>query len=220
MDTAAPKYVGTLFLAAMFAAIAGNLLLLPIIGETDYLRAVLDKALTVRIAGLLMLLNSIFVAAIGVLMYPTLSQRSTFIALGYVVSRAIESVVLIFGIVSLMSLLYFAEQYAKDDVENPSYILTLGKSAIDSNWYSYNIAMIVLGVGSLTFCYVLYTAKLVPKTLSLLGFFGYFVLAATSTLAILGFEIGLLVTLPVFLFEVIFGVWLIAKGFSSTSLFT
>lgn len=217
MDTAAPKTVGTLFIAAMFAAIAGNMLLIPIIGESDFLGAVLDNNLAVRIAGFLLLLNSIFVAGIGVFMYPTLSQRNHFYALGYVVSRIIESVVLIIGIVSLMSLLTLADQYAKEDIGNTSYILTLGMAAINSNWYSYNIAMIVLGLSGLTFCYVIHTSKLVPKSLSLLG---YFVLAATSIFAILGFEIGLFVTLPVFLFEVILGIWLIVKGFDSTSFTT
>lgn len=206
------RLVGLLFLVAMAVSIAGNGLALPIISDPEYLQAVVRNNTKLRVSTIFMLVNSISVVGIGVLMYPLLKQRAPFIALGYVATRIIESVVLIVGIINILSLTTLAEEYTKAGATDKSYILSLGKSAIGNNWYSYNIAMIILGVGSLFFCYTLFRLKLIPRYLSVLGLVGYVVLAASSLLAMLDFEPGLVVTIPVFVFEVVLGIWLIRTG--------
>ena len=210
------KIIGALFLIAMAASIAGNGLLLPIITDDNYLETLLANNATVRAASVLMLVNSIAVVSIGVLMYEVLKRGSVFIAVGYLAARVIESVVLIFGVINVLSLIGLAEQFAKAEPAS-AHLLSAARTAIDNNWYSYQAAMMALGVGSLCLCYVLYQFKLIPRLLSILGVIGYVTLAIASLLAFLDFDLGLVATLPVFVFELVFGAWLITKGFSSTA---
>ncbi len=211
------RLIGLLFLVAMAASIAANLIILPIVSPLDFLALISSKEFEIRIYALLMLLNSISVVGIGVLSYQFLSKQNKLVAIGYIVSRVVESVVLVFGIISILSLIKYGHQFATLEGVESGYLEVLGKSAIGHNWYAYHIAMIILGIGSLPFCYSLWKGRLIPKYLIILGFIGYTLLASTSILSILDMNLGLIVTLPVFLFEVLFGFYLITKGFKSNS---
>ena len=144
----------------------------------------------------LMLLNSVFVIGIGVLMFPILQAHNEAIAAGYLGTRIFEGVVLAIGVVSL--------------------IVLTGSSAIDANSVFYNVAEAGLGVGSLFFCALLFRTGLVPRLLAGWGFIGYACIAGGTLLELFGVAGAALVSsIPGGLFELTFGIWLIAKGFSS-----
>ena len=79
----------------------------------------------------------------------------------------------------------------------------------------YWVAMIGLALGSLFFCRVLLQARLVPRPLAVLGLIGYAALAAGGILELLGYSAGLVLSIPGGLFEVVLGILLVVKGFSS-----
>jgi len=145
-----------------------------------------------------MLLNSAMVIGIGVLMFPVLRPHNKAIAVGYLGTRIFEGVVLAIGVGCLL-------------------VLT-GTAAIDANFVAYNVAMAGLGIGSLFFCALLFRSGLVPRFLAVWGFLGYALFAAGSLLELSGVAgAGLLAAIPSGLFEVTFGIWLIARGFRSTA---
>ncbi|WP_433709048.1 DUF4386 family protein [Paenibacillus illinoisensis] len=72
--------------------------------------------------------------------------------------------------------------------------------------------MIVLSIGSLLFCYVLYQSKLVPRILSMIGFVGYIGLLTSSCLSIVGVNVGAVLYIPGTIFEIVLPIWLIVKG--------
>jgi len=76
------------------------------------------------------------------------------------------------------------------------------------------MAMIVLSTGSLLFCYVLLSIEIGSRFLSVIGFIGYAALLASSCLAIAGQYIGTVLYIPGAIFEIIFPIWLIFKGFN------
>ena len=136
-------------------------------------------------------INSAAVVCIGVLLFPILRRYSEGMALGYAGARIIESVLLIVGALSALLL------------------LTL-------RWHelTFEVAMIALGAGSLLLCYILYTAKLVPRAISVLGFVGYIALFVWGWSEIFGLNIGLVLFIPGAIFEIVFPLWLIIKGFN------
>lgn len=201
----------------MAAAIAANVLLMPVVAEEDTLRAIADSESSVRIHGLLMLINCLAVVGIGVLCLPLFRERYPFVAFSYLTLRLVESIVLIIGILAVLTLPGIAKQAASASVELQPAMAALLRLALDTNWHAYHAAMVALGVGSLGFVYLLLKEQLVPKILAILGLIGYVVLAATSILALLGVKLSLIVTLPVFVFEVWFGVYLILYGFRSNA---
>src|SRR5947208_13807193 len=75
-----------------------------------------------------------------------------------------------------------------------------------------------LGIGSLFFCALLFRTGLVPRFLAVWGFIGYACFAGGNLLELFGVAGAALVSsIPGGLFELTFGIWLIAKGFRSTA---
>jgi hypothetical protein len=188
------RIVGVLFLAGFLAYGVGNLIATGIVRSGDRSGS---TALFVTGAAL-MLLNSAFVIGIGVLMFPILRAHDTAIAAGYLGTRIFEGVVLAIGVVSL--------------------IVLTGSAAIHANSVFYNVAEAGLGIGSLFFCALLFRTGLVPRFLAVWGFIGYACFAGGTLLELFGVAgAGLVGAIPGGLFELTFGIWLIARGFASTA---
>jgi len=209
-----PRLVGALFLIAMAAAMASNALLLPVFTAEELLEAAFAGGGMLRTAAILMIVNCIAIVAIGAGLYEVLARRNVFIALSYLSVRVVESGLLLAGIISVLALPGLGAQYEEAAGDGIAHLQAAAKAAINQNWYAYHVAMIWLGLGSLLLCNVLYAQRLVPRLLSVLGFLGYAILAIASILAILDLDVGLIATLPVFVFEVVLGFWLLAKGFA------
>jgi hypothetical protein len=186
--------VGVLFLAGFLTYGVGNLIATGIVGSADRSGS---TALFVTGAAL-MLLNSAFVIGIGVLMFPILRPHNKAIAVGYLGTRIFEGVVLAIGVVSL--------------------IVVTGSAAIHANSVFYNVAEAGLGIGSLFFCALLFRTGLVPRFLAAWGFLGYACFAGGTLLELFGVAgAGLVAAIPGGLFELTFGIWLIARGFRRTA---
>ena len=75
-----------------------------------------------------------------------------------------------------------------------------------------------LGIGSLFFCALLFRTRLVPRLLAAWGFIGYACFAGGNLLELFGVAgAGIVGAIPGGLFELTFGIWLIARGFASTA---
>ena len=184
------RIVGVLFLAGYLAYGVGSLIAK---GSADRSGS---TALFVTGAAL-MLLNSAFVIGIGVLMLPILRPHNEAIAAGYLGTRIFEGVGLAIGVVSL--------------------IVLTGSAAIDANSVCYYVAEAGLGIGSLFFCALLFRTGLVPRFLAVWGFIGYACFAGGNLLELFGVAgAGLVGAIPGGLFELTFGIWLIARGFAAT----
>jgi hypothetical protein len=187
------RIVGVLFLAGYLAYGVGSLIAKGVVNSADRSGS---TALFVTGAAL-MLLNSAFVIGIGVLMLPILRPHNKAIAAGYLGTRIFEGVVLAIGVVSLI-------------------VLTDSAAAIHANSVCYNIGEAGLAIGSLFFCALLFRTGLVPRFLAVWGFIGYACFAGGNLLELFGVAgAGLVSAIPGGLFELTFGIWLIAKGFSS-----
>jgi hypothetical protein len=181
--------VGVLFFTATISYGVGNALIASALEAPDDL---MNPSIGQIGTGVFLeFINSAAVVGIGVLLFPILRRYSEGMALGYAGSRIIESVLLVVGALSALLL------------------LTL-------RWYdlAFQMAMIALGAGSLLLCYILYKVKLVPRAISILGFVGYIALFAYGWLEIFGLNIGLVLFIPGAIFEIVFPLWLIIKGFN------
>ena len=186
------RIVGVLFLAGYLAYGVGSVIAT---GNADSSGS---SALLVTGAAL-MLLNSAFVIGIGVLMFPILRPHNQAIAAGYLGTRIFEGVVLAIGVVSLI-------------------VVADSAAAIHANSVCYNIGEAGLGIGSLFFCALLFRTGLVPRFLAVWGFIGYACFAVGNLLELFGVAgAGRVGAIPGGLFELTFGVWLIARGFASTA---
>ena len=189
------RIVGVLFLAGYLAYGVGSLI------ATGVVRSAGSSGSTALFVtgAALMLLNSAFVIGIGVLMFPILRPHNEAVATGYLGTRIFEGVVLAIGVVSLI-------------------VVTGSAAAIHANSVSYNVAEAGLAIGSLFFCALLFRTGLVPRFLAVWGFIGYACIAAGTLLELFGVAgAGIVGAIPGGLFELTFGIWLIARGFASTA---
>ncbi|GAB3008871.1 hypothetical protein GCM10027184_78350 [Saccharothrix stipae] len=143
--------------------------------------------------GLLMLVNSGMVAGIGVLVFPVLRPHSELTAHAYLVGRAVEAALLAVGVVFVL----------------------LPEPVAAGNHYSYQVAMMAVATAGVLFCRVLLRAGLVPRALAVWGVIGYAVFLVGAALEVLGHGVGVLLSVPGGLFELVLGVLLIVKGFAA-----
>ncbi|MDY7103865.1 MAG: DUF4386 domain-containing protein [Actinomycetota bacterium] len=206
-DRSAGRVVGALFLAA-FVLYGGGLALVDAASNADDVVAdAADHTTQLGIGALLMLANSLVVAAIGVLVLPVLRPHGERVAYGYLAARLAEAVLLAVGAVLVLLLVPIGEE------GNTEALAPLARVAEEGNDLAYQAAMVGLGVGSLGFCALLLRARLVARPLAIWGLVGYAVFALGAALEIVGVGVGLVLAIPGGLFELALGVTLLRHGF-------
>lgn len=161
----------------------------------------------VRIGVLLELINSAAVVGIAALIFPLLRKYSESMTMIYVSARIVESVLLLICAIGPLLLISFNQVEA----QQLNSMITL------LNNYLFQVAMLSLSAGSIFLCYVMYMNKLIPRALTILGFVGYLLLLVSGLLVIIGYEGTVFLYIPGALFEIIFPLWLIIKGFNKST---
>jgi hypothetical protein len=208
------RAVGALFLISTGAFLVGSGMLEPILNRTILLSSLESDRMNVFAGTFLELINAIAVVAIAMLLQPTLKKYHEGFAYGYFASRVMESVLLVMSLSCPLILLAISKQSVSAGVSDDSYLQTLGSIAVQTHYVLFDMAMFVLSLGSLLFCYILYRSRLVPRWLSIIGLAGYMGLLASSSLSITGLDVGEVLYIPGAIFEIALPVWLIVKGFN------
>lgn len=172
-NRAAARLIGALFLSAFLLYGGGT-------------------ALGAAPLGLVLILaNSLAVAAIGVLFHQQVQAHSPVAANSYLVARTAEAIVLVLG-----GLLLRVK------------VLPAGSSlALD-------IGMTALGLGSIPLFLLLHSQRWLPRILALWGVAGYSLLTIGSILDLAGLPVALWCSIPGGLFELVFGIWMLTRGLS------
>jgi hypothetical protein len=156
-------------------------------------------------------------AAHGILMFPVLKPHSERAAVGYLTARIIDAT-----FIAVMALLILVQipvgiEYLNAGSSDTSYLQALSAVLTEANLYAYEFAMITVGVAGLILCSMFYRAQLVPRLLAVWGLIGYAILLLGSVLQVFGFNLNSIQAIPGGLWELFIGVWLIVKGFSTSS---
>lgn len=208
------RIIGVLFLLATASYMIGSTLIEANLTSSGYLSHIYSNRTEIYIGLLLEFMNSAVVVGIAVLLFPLLRHHKESIAIGYLSSRIIESVLLIVGIISPLVLLTLSETFNTADGTNWESYSVIGELLIKGQEMTFELAMLALGIGSVMICYLMYRKKLIPRPLSLLGIVGYASLFASSCLSIIGVDPGIVLFIPGGIFEIGFPIWLIVKGFN------
>lgn len=193
-----------------------------IIGEPipDYLVSVSANENQVYIGMLVELVWALAVIGIPIVLFPILKKHNGVLALGFFSLRFVEGLSTVVGSIVLLTLLTLSQEFVKAGVPDASYFQTLGTllQTLVNNWNSL-ISTIVFSISALILNYILYRSRLIPRWLAIWGLVGailhiiggilgmFDVVAESSTL-------GMVFVIPLALEEMVFAVWLIAKGFN------
>jgi Domain of unknown function (DUF4386) len=211
------RIIGVLYLAGMVVGIGGNVLIQSILGAPDHLPTIAASSTLLAMGAVLWLSTVAGDAAHGILMFPVLKPHSERAAVGYLGARIIDAT-----FIAVMALLILVQiplgiEYLKAGSSDTSYLQALSTVLTEANLYAYEFGMITVGVAGLILCTMFYRAQLVPRPLAVWGLIGYAILLLGSVLQILGFNLSSIQAIPGGLWELFIGVWLIVKGFSTSS---
>jgi hypothetical protein len=213
------RIAGVLFIAATVSSIIGTFgLLEPILGDPDYLVKIAANRPRVLMGIFVDSINSVAVVTIPVVLFSVLKKHDETLALGYLVARIFESVILVIGHISQLSLVTLSQGYVQTAAPDASYFQALGallQGVYD--WTFYLGPGVALGINALILNQILYRSGLVPRWVSNWGLVGAVSMVAAHSLAIFGLEQFMYPLIaPLALQEMVFAVWLIVRGFNSS----
>lgn len=170
------------------------------------------------IGALLELIVAIACIGTAVALYPVVKTQNEGFALGFVGARILEAATIFAGIACLLSVVSLRQAGAGATALATSQALVALYDRLFLLGQGLMPAVNALLLGSL-----LYRSRLVPRVLPLLGFIGAPLLLASHTAVLFGLlervsVLAGIAALPIALWELSLGIWLIAKGFNPSAL--
>lgn len=213
--------VGILFIIGTVSGILAAVFTAPIMAGSTYPLNISASETQWIIGTLLILLMGFPLAMVPVFLYPILKKHNEVLSLGSIVFRGVLEAVCYMGmVISNLLLLSLSQVYESNPVSEIP-IQTLGSSLISAgDWISLLLGL-VFSIGGMMIYILFFQTRLVPRWLSGWGFMGailYFVahiegFFGTQQALSLGSGLGLLM-IPLAIQEMVFAVWMIAKGFN------
>ena len=163
----------------------------------------------------------LIIANIGtaVVLYPVVKRVNEILALGFVAARVVECVFIAVGILSVLTLVTLRQEAAAG--ADAGSLVAVGQSLVALHDWTFLLGPgFVVGIGNgLILGYLMYTSRLVPRGMAMLGLIAGPVLLARFVAILFGvFEpgsvLGSLMAAPEFLWELSLGIWLTVRGFN------
>jgi|SRR5437868_306395 len=165
------------------------------------------------IGGILELIVALAGIATAVTLYPVIKRQNEGMALGFVGSRVLEAATLFAGVVTVMSLVNLRQTGAG------SQALAAGSALVAlRTWTTLLGQGFIPAVNAVLLGTLLYRSGLVPRILPVLGLIGAPLLTATALATMFGLwdQVSVpsaIATIPIALWELSLGIWLVVKGF-------
>ncbi len=211
---------GVLFVITFITSIPALLLYGPVLHDTSYIIGT-GADTSVFLGASLELLLIIANVGTALALFPILKRQSEGLALGYVTARVIESGFIALGIISLLSVVTMRQHAAG---ANAHSLVAIGQSLVAVHDWTFLLGPgFVVGVGNgLILGYLMYRTGLVPRRMAMLGLVGGPLVCASGIAVMFGvFAAGsagqFIATIPEITWEASLGIYLIAKGFKTSS---
>jgi hypothetical protein len=210
------RIFGVLFALTFITAIAGLLLYDPVLNDADYILG--EGADTrVRLGALCEIFLAITNIGTAVVLWPIVKRQSETLALSYVASRVVESVIIVVGLISLLSVVTLREDFAGAGADAGS-LTVAGESLVAIHDWTFLLGPgFCVGVNGLVLGYLFYRSGLVPRWMAMFGLVGGPLIFASSTAVLFGaYEQGglhFLFSIPEIVFEASITIYTIVKGF-------
>ena len=165
------RIFGVLFALTFVTSIAGLLLYDPVLNDADYILG--DGADTrVQLGALCEIFLAITNIGTAVVLWPIVRRQSETLALSYVASRIVESVLIVVGLISLLSVVTLREDFAGAGADADS-LTVAGRSLVAIHDWTFLLGPgFCVGVNGLLLGYLFYRSGLVPRWIAMFGLVG------------------------------------------------
>ena len=211
--------VGILFIVATVASSASIVLSEPILDSQDYLSQLSINSAKITLAALLMFIDAVAVAAIAIVIQPVLKKYSGTVALGYLGARLVESVFFILYVIILLALLTLGGELATATELGAQHLMVTGNGLRWLMDWSFTIGYgFVFTISALILNVALLLTGLIPRWLSIWGILGAIISMILNVLVFYDIHLSENLDFVIAIQEMVFAVWLIAKGFNMDAL--
>ncbi len=211
------RIFGALFALTFITAIAALILYDPVLDDADYILG--DGADTrIQLGALCEIFLAITNIGTAVVLWPIVRRQSETLALSYVASRVVESVIIVVGLISLLSVVTLREDFAGAGADAGS-LTVAGESLVAIHDWTFLLGPgFCVGVNGLLLGYLFYRSGLVPRQIAVLGLIGGPLIFASAIAVLFGaYEqtegTHFLFSIPEIAFEASITVYTIWKGF-------
>lgn len=187
--------------------------------STNYLVSVSENANLVGTGALILLIGGACASGIAISLYPVLKKFNPVLALGSVGFRISEGVIRFVSVCALLLIITLSQLFIKAGSPDSSYFQTLGELLIAGrDWLGVG-QLLAFSIGCSLYYIIFYTAKLVPRWISVWGLvFGISgivscALVSTGLIPPAG-TVQVIMVIPMLPQEMVLAVWLIVKGFN------
>src|ERR671921_2632840 len=216
------RVFGVLYLITFVTSIPAFFFYGPVLNDPRFVLGGGGGDTSVAFGALLELL--LIVANIGtaVVPYPIFRRQNEILALGYVTARIVECTFIAVGILSLLTVVTLRHEAAAG--ADGASLVALGESLVALHDWTRQLGPgFMVGVGNgLILGYLMYTSRLVPRGLAVLGLIGGPLIIVTGGGVLLGVleEGGVwqVAVIPEFFWELSLGIWLTVRGFNPSAI--
>ncbi|TQF70205.1 DUF4386 domain-containing protein [Pseudoalteromonas luteoviolacea] len=210
----AARLAGMLILISTSSFMYADSIIYELLTKPDFLEQVALNRTSLAFAALLEFVNCAAVVAMSILVYPIIKQYSERVAIGYVSGRLIEAATLMTGAVTLMTLMAMGKQLLDNPGASSEHLYMIGTALKSERWFGFLMGMLSLGLCGFLLNVTLYQYRLIPRAMAALGLVGYATLLVKVVLDYFDVSFsGSWMYIPGGLYELIFPLWLIFKGF-------
>lgn len=213
---------GIWFALTFIASIPALLLFDPVLSDTGY---VLGNGDDTRIAlgALLEIILAVSGIATAVVFFPILKRQNEAVALGYVASRTVESIIILAGVLAVMSVVTLRQDVGGTGAADPATLEIAGRTLVAVKDWTFLLGpAFCAGLGNgLLLGYLMYASGLLPRPMALLGLIGGPISVAGAIAVLFGAwdqtsATQFILTIGEILWEASLTIWLIVKGFRPT----
>lgn len=211
---------GWLMVITFGTSIPAYFLYAPARDNPDYITgAGADPTASVALGAVLELILIIANVGTAVVPYAVFRRYSEGIALSYVAARLVECTFIAIGIVSLLTFLSMRQEGTADAALGEAFVAIYDRAFLLGPGFFAGVANgMILG-------FLMYRSGLVPRGLAVLGLIGGPLIVASGVAVMFdlidrGSTLQGIATIPEFIWELSFGVYLIVKGFKPAPILT
>jgi hypothetical protein len=210
----AAKLFGIFFIITFLAYGVGTGIVESIIGKPDMLAQIFADKTNLVIGALLMsVVHTLMNIGLVVIMFCVIKPFNKSLSYGYLGAGLGATVLLAVGAIFLLLLVPLSEIHSASLDSGNAGFGSLAIVLSKGNFYAYQMGMSIWGMGGLMLSYVLFKSILVPRVISVALAIGYLVFITGTIAELFGYPIGVTLSIPGGLVEIILSIWLIIKGF-------
>ena len=209
----AGRVAGVLYLLTFTASIPALWLLGPVLDDPDFVRGT-GPVPGVVAGAVLDLVNAAACVGTAVVLWPWLRRSRPASALGFVASRLMEAAIIAVGVVCLLAVVTLRQAGTGGEAE---IAVAAGLVAV-RDWTFLLGPGLMSAVNALLLGSMMYTTRLVPRVIPVLGLVGAPLQLASVAATLWGFAdqvsaLAAVAVVPIFLWELSLGLWLTVRGF-------